>query len=175
LREVMRYPGYNPPGTPGAALATWFPATGERLGLGITGIMMGLILFEWIVGRNAGFRGFVWMAGLTLTASQWIGIQTDPGNFIVCFPALVLCLALLEERWRRGGWIFTSFLMLVIGAGLWALFVMTIEFKDQPIQSPIMFFPLPLILFILLYWTRWSAFNSNRPWFDLINQEHRKL
>jgi hypothetical protein len=30
-------------------------------------------------------------------------------------------------------------------------------------------------LFILLYWTRWSAFNANRPWFDLINQEHRKL
>jgi hypothetical protein len=175
LREIARYPGYNPPGTPGAALATWFPAMGERLGLGITGIMMGLILFEWIVGRNAGFRGFVWMAGLTLTASQWIGIQTDPGNFIVCFPGLVLCFALLEERWRKGGWIVSSILMLLIGVGLWVLFIATLELKDQPIQSPIMFFPLPILLFILLYWTRWSAFNAHRPWFDLINQEHRKL
>ena len=25
LREVIRYPSYNPPGTPGAAFAAWWP------------------------------------------------------------------------------------------------------------------------------------------------------
>ncbi len=169
LREVIRYPGYNPPGTPGAALATWFPAMGERLGLGLTAIILIILLFQWIIGRKADFRGFVWIACLTLVASQWIGIQTDPGNFIVVFPVLPFVFALLEERYRRSGWMISILLMLIIFAGLWAVFLKTVEtVAGQPQQSPIMFFPLPALLFILLYWVRWWAFHPGSVWYDLV-------
>ncbi len=169
LREVIRYPGYNPPGTPGAALATWFPAMGERLGLGLTAIILIVLLFQWIIGRKADFRGFVWIACLTLVASQWIGIQTDPGNFIVVFPVLPFVFALLEERYRRSGWMISILLMLIIFAGLWAIFLKTVEtVAGQPQQSPIMFFPLPALLFILLYWVRWWAFHPGSVWYDLV-------
>jgi hypothetical protein len=177
LREVVRYPGYNPPGTPGAALATWFPAMGQRIGLGLTAILMVVLAFEWFIGRKADYRGFLWLACLTLVASQWIGIQTDPGNFIVCFPALTLIFSLVEERYKRQGWVISVLIMLILGAGLWLLFVQTIDFSSgKPQQSPIMFFPLPAVLFFLLYWVRWWAFHPGSIWFDLVfDRENPKI
>jgi hypothetical protein len=169
LREVINYPSYNPPGTPGAALATLFPAMGQRLGYALTGVIVVVLLFEWVTGRNADYRGFVWMACLTLVASQWSGIQTDPGNFLVCFPALALIFALIDERYRRLGWLFSTLLMVIIGVGLWAIFINTLDYSGgQPQQSPIMFFPLPAILFVLLFWVRWWAFHPVNNWFDLV-------
>ncbi len=169
IREVLRYPGYNPPGTPGAALATWFPAMGERLGLGITAIILIILIFQWIIGRNEDGRGFIWIACLTLVASQWVGIQTDPGNFIVVFPAIPFIFALVEERYRRSGWVISIILMLIITVGLWYVFLRTVDYSGgQPQQSPVMFFPLPALLFILLYWVRWWAFHPGSVWFDLV-------
>ena len=177
IREIIRYPVYNPPGTPGAALSTWFPAMGQRLGLGLTAIVMVVLAFEWIVGRNADFRGFLWLACLTLVCSQWIGIQTDPGNFIVCFPAIAFIFALVDERYRRRGWVLAVLIMLMIGAGLWAIFVETIDYSGgQPQQSPIMFFPLPGLLLLLLYWVRWWAFHPGSIWYDLVfDRENPKM
>lgn len=169
LREIVRYPGYNPPGTPGAALAVWFPAMGQRIGLGLTAVLMVVLLFEWFIGRKADYRGFLWLASLTLVASQWIGIQTDPGNFIVVLPALVLCFALIEERYRHQGWVISLLIMLALGVGLWVLFVQTLVISNgQPQQSPVMFFPLPAFLFLLLYWVRWWAFHPGSVWYDLV-------
>ncbi len=177
LREVVRYPGYNPPGTPGAALATWFPAMGVRLGLGLTAIILIILLFQWIIGRNADFRGFLWIACLTLVASQWSGIQTDPGNFIVVFPAIAFIFALIEERYRRSGWVLSILLMLLITASLWFIFLKTVDNSSgQPQQSPVMFFPLPALLLVLLYWVRWWAFHPGSIWFDLVyDRENPKI
>jgi hypothetical protein len=47
--------------------------------------------------------------------------------------------------------------MGVLMFGLWGLFLATVERSYQPIQSPVMFFPLPGIVVILLYWMRWWA------------------
>lgn len=177
IREVVLYPTYNPPGTPGAALATLFPAMGQRLGIALTGIIAVILIFEWVMGRNADFRGFVWMACLTLVASQWSGIQTDPGNFLVSFPAFALIFALIDERYRRLGWLVSIIIMLIIGAGLWVLFIQTIDYSSgQPQQSPVMFFPLPAILLILLFWVRWWAFHPVNSWFDLVyERENPKI
>ncbi|HVP21268.1 MAG TPA: glycosyltransferase family 87 protein [Anaerolineaceae bacterium] len=177
IHEVLIYPSYNPPGTPGAALATLFPAMGQRLGYALTGVIIVILLFEWISGRNADFRGFVWMACLTLVASQWSGIQTDPGNFLVCFPAFALIFALIDERYRKMGWLISTLIMLFVGIGLWALFIKTVDYSSgQPLQSPIMFFPLPAILFILLFWVRWWAFHPVSNWFDLVyERENPKI
>lgn len=175
IREVMRYPGYNPPGTPGSALATWFPAMGERFGLAMSAVMGIILLFEWFRNRKASGRGFLWLAYLTLVVSQWIGIQTDPGNFIVTFPALVLCLALLQERWRRGGWVVSFVVMLVVLIGVWVIFLQTMEMGSQPLQSPIMFFPLPGLLLLLLYWVRWQAFREPDLLFDAMDSSRRRI
>jgi hypothetical protein len=162
LREVLLYPEYNPPGTPGAAFAEWWPGIGRQLGWLLTAMMGIVLLLEWASARGRDFRWFLWSASLTLVASQWVGIQTDPGNFIVLFIPLVLVFAVWEERWGpRGRWVIIG-VMLVLFLGLWAIFLRTVVDAGQPLQHPIMFFPLPLFLLLGLYWVRWWAIRPSR-------------
>jgi len=176
LREVVRYPGYNPPGTLQAALGVWLPAMGQRIGNGISVVLAVILLAEWWIFRKAEFRGFYWTCCLTLTISQWIGIQTDPGNFIILLPAVTLVFAVWEERWRRGGNVLTWTSMVLLFIGVWVLFLKTVENGAQPQQSPVMFLPIPAFLMITLYWIRWWAVKPPSVWFDWVNaQENKKL
>lgn len=176
LREVMRYPGYNPPGTPGSALAEALPAVGQRLGWALSAAVGITLVLEWVAARHADFKGFLWTACLTLVLSQWSGIQTDPGNFIVVFPALALVLALLDDRWRRSGWLVSSVLLLGLLVGLWWVFISTLSvINGQPQQSAVMFFPLPAVLGVMLLWVRWWAFHPPNLWFNMLyDQENPK-
>lgn len=162
LREIMRYSSYNPPGTLGSALATWMPGIGRQIGWVITGLLVLLLLGEWWLALRNDFRWFFWTICLTLTASQWIGIQTDPGNFIILYVAVVLIFALWEERSGKKGQPLVWVLMALLFFIPWLLFLRTVSYGDQPIQSPIMFFPLPLFLLICLYWMRWWAIHPAR-------------
>jgi len=163
LVEVLRYPGYNPPGTPGAAFSTWWPVLGSRLGWGLT-IVLGIVLgIEWYLVRGKDYRWFLWTACLTLVISQWIGIQTDPGNFIVLFIPLVLIMATWEVRWGvKKGQIVALVMMIMLFVGVWGIFLATIDYGDQPQQAPIMFFPLPLFILVGLYWVRWWAIKPSK-------------
>lgn len=169
LREIMRYPSYNPPGTPRAAFIEWWPAFGSRVGWALTGVMALVLLLEWGLNRKSEFRGFLWTAYLTLVISQWIGIQTDPGNFVVLLPVLILVLALLDERWRIGGRVFMAVSLLGLFVGIWAIFLNTIQFGDQPVQSAVMFFPLPAFLLLTLYWVRWWAVQPPSLWYETLD------
>lgn len=172
LREVVRYPGYNPPGTPGAVFKVYWPGIGKQLGWFLTGAMGILLVIEWALALNKDFRHFLWTACFTLFASQWIGIQTDPGNFIVLFLPLVLVFSIWCQRWKTGGPAVTVVSMIGLMIGLWFLFVRTITYNGQPIQSPLMFFPLPAFVFLGLYWVRWWAIQPAKLWVEaLINRE----
>lgn len=162
LREVMRYSSYNPPGTLGSALAYWMPGIGRQVGWVVTGLLILLLLGEWLLSLRKEFRWFFWTVCLTLTASQWIGIQTDPGNFITLYIAVVLMFAVWEERAGKASRPMVLILMTLLFFGPWVLFLQTVSYADQPIQSPIMFFPLPLFLLIGLYWVRWWAIHPAR-------------
>lgn len=169
LREVMRYPSYNPPGSPQAAFIAHWPAFGARIGWALTAVMAVILVVEWWSNRKAEFPGFYWTACLTLTVSQWTGIQTDPGNFIVLLPALILVFSLLNSRWRSGGRVFVGLSMILVFAGIWGLFLSTVKYGAQPVQSSIMFFPLPLFLLLTLYWVRWWAVEPPTVWYDLLD------
>jgi hypothetical protein len=166
IMEVLRYPDYNPPGTVGAAFMEWWPGIGEQLSIVFTLIMLAILLREWWLAWGKDFNRFLWTACLTLVISQWIGITTDPGNFIIMFPALILVLTEFDKRWDRRGRLVVLFSILVLFFGLWGLFLTTIEHGDQPQQHSIMFFPVPLLLLIGLYWVRWWAIRPNKLFFN---------
>jgi hypothetical protein len=157
LREILAYSSYNPPGTPGAAFETWLPATGRQLGWALNAFMGLILLVEWVFVRRKEFRWFLWTGSLTLVISQWIGIQTDPGNFILLLFPVVLVFSMWVERWGRAGSVLTSITMFLLFIVPWGIFLQTVMYGDQPLQHPIMFFPLPLFLLITLYWVRWWA------------------
>jgi hypothetical protein len=59
------------------------------------------------------------------------------------------------------------FSMALLFAGVWWLFLSTLErVGGQPIQAPIMFFPLPVFLMIGLYWVRWWVLRPEQPVLD---------
>lgn len=170
LREVIAYPAYNPPGTPRAAFMEWWPAWGSRVGWALTGVMALTLLVEWWAQRKADFRGFLWTACLTLVVSQWIGIQTDPGNFVVLIPVMCLAFNQLDERWRTGGRVFIIVNLLLLFGLIWYIFLNTLEVGDQPVQSAVMFFPLPGYLLLMLYWVKWWAVQPPTVWYDTVGQ-----
>jgi len=160
LREVLRYTSYSPATTLQEALIEWWPGIGRQLGWGVTLILSLVLLSEWWLGRQRDFRGFLWTLSLTLVASQWIGITTDPGNFLILFLPMILAFAVWEERWGRR-WVIVA-IMALLFFGLWALFLSTLKYTDQPMQSNVLFIPLPLFLLAALYWVRWWAIRPPR-------------
>jgi hypothetical protein len=177
LREIIRYPAYNPPGTPGAAFALWLPAIGNRLGVLLSVLIVVILLIEWWqVSRKAvEFHHLLWTVCLTMTLAQWIGIQTDPGNFIILFPVIVLIFSIVEERWRKGGTWIIILIILILLFGIWGIFLATVQFLNQPQQSPFMFFPLPGILIMLLYWVRYYAIRPPKVWIEQLHDKTGSL
>jgi hypothetical protein len=166
LREILAYSGYNPPGTPGAVFETVLPATGRQLGWGLSAVLGLVLIGEWLFAWKKEYRWFLWTGCLTLVISQWIGIQTDPGNFILLFLPLVLVFSKWSERWGRAGNVLISIAMLLLFILPWAIFLQTITYGDQPLQHPVMFFPLPMFLLVTLYWVRWWAIKPRRLMVD---------
>ncbi|MPM52755.1 hypothetical protein SDC9_99517 [bioreactor metagenome] len=162
FREILRYPSYNPPLSLGAAVAAKFGGVGQRLSYVITGVLTTLLLFEWWLGRFADTKRFLWLAFLTIAISQWIGISTDPGNFILLYPGMFFCFAMIDARWKGKSKLFIGILLGVLLVGLWMLFLVTAHHSYTLIQSSYMFLPMPFVCLLLLYWVRWWSVKSNR-------------
>ena len=160
--EILRFSEYNPALSIGSAFVEWWPGIGLQLKWGLLIFLIILTLTEWWAARGKNYNRFLWTACLTLTISQWIGIATDPGNFILLFIPLVLIFTILKERWGNlGDWI-TLGIMILLFVGLWVLFLKTLEYGYQPQQSSIMFVPMPVFVLVGLYWARWWIIRPNR-------------
>ncbi len=166
IRQILSYPQYTLPGTPGAILMGWLPGVGKQLGWGITILMAIILLLEWRKVMGMEFRWLLWASCLTLVVTNLIGIQTATENYVGMFPALVLVFTLWEERWSHAGRWLVLASILGLFAGLWYLFIATLQVGDQPIQNPVMFFPLPVLLLGGLYWIRWWVISPPRVFLD---------
>jgi len=171
FREILRNQQYSPVDNITKALVEWMPGIGSRLGTVLSILVGAVTLVEWVIARKANFRGFLWAVCFTLTASQWIGIPTDPVNFIIIYPALVLTFAIWVERWRSGGEVLSVISMFVIFAGLWAIVFNNAGMAQMLEQNPVLFFPLPFIAFLLLYWIRWWVVRPPSVWYELLVKE----
>ncbi len=148
LREVMQYPAYNPPGNPESSLRAIFGVPGSWIGIAISIGTLALMLFLWIRLRKADFHGFVYLIALTLVLAPLSGLQTDAGNeYILLLPVAVLLVPIGIGRLASG----IRFIVLLAAmlVGLWGLFIATIKWSDQPVQHPIMLFPLPVFLLLV--------------------------
>ena len=166
IRQILAYPGYTLPGTPGEIFTEWMPGIGNRLGWLLTIFLILVIILEWRSVMNQDYYWFFWTACLTLVITNLIGIRTATENYVAMFPALILVLSIIDKRWSRiGGWLI-MFNILGLFFGLWLIFLLTLQYRDQPIQNSILFFPLPVYLIIALYWVRWWALRPPRVLID---------
>jgi len=166
VRQIVVYPNYTLPGSPGAIFKAWLPGIGGQIGWVLTAVLGVLLVIEWIQVAGKDFRWFYWTACLTLVITNLIGIRTAVANYIALLPAVLLVFAIWVERWRLLGRFLTAFSILGLTVGLWWLFLSTLQIGDQPVQHPVMFFPLPIFLLIGLYWVRFWATSSTRLLLD---------
>jgi hypothetical protein len=151
------------------AIGSYFPRIGPRSGLAISYVLALLLLIEWSFGVRAQSRIFLWVVYLTFSVSQWIGIPTDPGNYIFFLPALALVFTLWQERWKNLGNIFSLGTMIILFISLWVIYINTNNPKYLLSTNPIMFFPMPAFMLFILYWVRWWVFQPPKVWFDDIS------
>lgn len=158
LRLILAYPSYTPPGSPQEVLRLALPGLGRLLAWVLTALVWGVLLAEWVALWGRSFTHFLWTFSLTLLASQWSGIQTDPGNLMVTLPALVVVWGYWCTRWAYGRRLFWGTWVLAM-VGNWALFLSTLRWVGgQPIQSPVLYFPFPMLVFFMLYTVRvWAT------------------
>jgi hypothetical protein len=157
LRAIILYPVSALEESPVTAISLWLPALGPRIGLILMLILGAMLITFWLISVKSNFRGFLWTACLTLTVSQFFGTDSRPDYLILLFPALMLVLAVIDERWRRRGQVVIGLILALLFAGLWAMALNSgLEDITMRIQ-PAMYYPLPIFLILTLFWVRWWA------------------
>lgn len=175
LRQVVAYPGYTLPGTPGEIFKEWVPGVGRQMGIALTIVVTATLIWEWRAALRKDFRWFLWTAFFTLTATTLVGIRTATENYIVLLPVVFLVFAAWDQEWGKFGRGLVALSYGLLLFGVWWLFLATLEVGEQPIQHSIMFFPLPVFLMIGLYWIRWWILRPERPLLDQWRSGRRTL
>lgn len=152
LSNILRYISYNPPSTLPASINYYLPGPGFWIGNGISILLAVFLARAWIRSLRGDFHILLPVLCITLVASQWLWITTGPGNFIILALPTAQVLKALEERQHGLIWVAASIGTLM--CGLWILFLLTVDRSQGNFQSPIMFFPLPLLLMIGMFFTQ---------------------
>jgi hypothetical protein len=159
LKQVTAYPDYTEAGTPGDIFEQWWPGIGRWLGILLTLIIVVALLWYWRISASSSFELLLPVVFFTLAATNMVGITTAVSNYIALFPGLILVLAHLRiGQGRLSDWPAALILISLIVA-LWLLFWYS---RTGSAQSPIMFFPLPLLLMIAMPAIVWARRKSQR-------------
>lgn len=161
LRLIINFQQNFPLGSPGVLFQSAWPGLGKQLGWSLSVLLLILVLIEWWLAMKKEFRWFLWTVCLTIVLSQWIGIPTVPANFVILLLPLILISAMLAERWSRAGNWVTITVCFILFIWQWLLFYKDL-LGNQPGMQLNLLIPLPLILFIGLYWVRWWAIKPRR-------------
>lgn len=161
VRLVYNFTNNYPPGSPGVFFSSTYPGLGKQLGWLTSGVIILVLLIEWVLALGKDIRWFIWTACLTIVLSQWIGIPTIPGNFIMLIIPLILICAMLVERWPRGGQWGAIIITGLLFVWEWAIFYLDIT-SSHPESQLNLIFPLPVILLLGIYWVRWWAVKPRR-------------
>ncbi len=170
LRQILNFPLYTPQQTLGAAFAAWAPGIGRQAGWGVTLIVSIILCLEGWLALGRGWNGLLWTLSLILVLSQWIGLPASPLNFVLLTLPLTLIFAVLEDRFRLAGRAVAVMTIGLLGFGLWAVYWRTTLFANG-LQLPAgLFIPVPLLLFVGLYWIRWWAIRPRRLFVEILRE-----
>jgi len=160
LRQLLDYPTYTPQtASPLSMIANTMPGISRQLGLFLHVFFMAYLILEWILAWGKDERWFRWTALLTIVITNLVAYRTATTNFIMMLPALFLVFSLWEARWRSGGRIAVWVSLVVLGFGLWPLFLSTVQGNQE---QTVMYLPYPFFCLIGLLWVRWWAIHPPR-------------
>jgi lipopolysaccharide export LptBFGC system permease protein LptF len=104
-------------------------------------------------------RKFQWAAQLTIVITNLVAFRTATTNYVVLLPALCLIFAIPSERIGKRSALGVVVALLLLGVGLWGLFLATVEGNAE---SAAMYLPVPILMLVGLWWIRWWARRESR-------------
>jgi hypothetical protein len=158
IREILAYTAYTEPGNPAAVFELWFGEAGRIAGWIFSLVLLAGLVWIWLVNRRGSYRKFLVLMGITIGAAPLLGIPFDPGNEYL----LLLPIAIGLSVWKVSSGKNILLWMATLGTifiALWTIFLMTLGKGTQPVQNPILLFPLPVFL---LVWFGILYFRKNR-------------
>lgn len=135
-----------------------FPSTAAWLRIGFPAALFVFIIWEWIQvwGKDVGW--FIWTAALTISVSILFEPHISTEDYVLLLPLLVMIFGYWVERWGISGQIAVWISMLVLGVGLWLIFITATPGPGEPAS---LYLPLPLFTILGLLWVRWWVTRSN--------------
>jgi hypothetical protein len=160
LRQLLDYPTYTPQtASPLSMIANSMPGISRQLGLFLHVFFVAYMLLEWVLAWGKDQQWFRWTALMTIVITNLVAYRTATTNFMMMLPALFLVFSLWEARWRNGGKIAVWVSLVVLGFGLWPLFLSTVQGNQE---QAIMYLPYPFFCLIGMLWVRWWAIHPPR-------------
>jgi len=121
-----------------------------------------LLLSEWYSFRKADFDGYLWTVVVTLVISCFFVPLQDSTPYVVLLPGLMLVIRGIDARWVSGGVRYAAIILAFVLFIPWMIFIFTDQLTTFPLQKEIMYFVIPLISMISLYWIKWWLVLPNR-------------
>ena len=159
--------------TPTRFLTAWFPEYGAGLALLILGILLLVLLLEWIgTLRSTDFRRVTWVAALSLALTPLMGLSTTFANLSPLVFSFIVILPFAWERWTK-----YYHLVLLLFCVVFFAFPLVIRWQlaaDPFLADGLIYLLLPTLTFVSLYWMRWYVTRPPRTWLDGVKRELRK-
>jgi hypothetical protein len=153
LRQLMDYPSYTmQTGSPLSMIADSMPGISRQLSLFLHVLFYSYMVVEWVIAWGKDEHWFRWTALMTIVITNMVAYRTATTNFMMMLPALFLIFSVWEARWRIGGQIGVWLTLIVLGFGLWPLFISTVQGNQE---QAIMYLPFPFLCLLGMWWARW--------------------
>lgn len=138
-----------------------WPGIGIQLSWMLTIFTATLLIVEWWSARYSRYRWFFWTVCLTLVLYWFIGGPIHLNHNLIFFIPILLVMSIFKERWQTAGsWINVTILICILIVG-WFFYLRNVPILEE-LSGDILYFALPTLILIALYWVRWWTIRDQR-------------
>ncbi len=153
LRSNVYYLKHMNPTNFSKLFENWQPELGGRIGWAISGVLLLIMIIEWIVNSGKDSNALEWVLALTLSIGFLVGIPNIGKHLFLLWIPVIYSIDKMQLRWGKRGHIYG--LILSAGALLvpWIFQIFVYPNWKDPVNM--LNIAMPIILMFLLYWNRW--------------------
>ena len=153
LRSMVYYVKYMNPTNFSRLLEIRQPELGGRIGWAVSGVLLLLLIIEWVLNLRKDSNALEWVTALTLSIGFLVGIPNLGKHLYILGIPAIYTFDKMQLRWDKRGWIYGT----VLAAGMflipWVLQLFVFPDWKDPVN--IVNIVIPFVLMFLLYWNRW--------------------
>ena len=160
IRQSLAYPSYTVYGSLTWMIVHYWLGLGRGVEIAVLVILIGATAaLGWHLWRGS-WEQMVWMLGVLLLLTNLITPRIATTNYVLLVPWVLWGFRWMQFAWKRAGTWTVVVTQATLMAGLWLLFMLTIEgdFERAPV-----YFPFPIATALLLAWLWKHVAGSPRP------------